>query len=333
MSSFLFRVPAVFLLFASLLLPLSLRGAEKEWRVSLQWRLQSQFAGYIMAEHDGIYRKNGLNVKLIFYNTEGSYLSDLEAGKIDFVNCFLAEGVAAAAEGQDIRHAGQLCQSSALMFTARKSSGIRSMSDLAGRRVGVWYASPVRKMMTRFLENNGAVRCEIFPVAYSPVLFLYGGVDAVSATMYNEYFQIICSGIEPEELVNFELKKYFPGLADDALFARGDTLKNHADTAKKLVRCTLEGWEIAFRDKERTVEIITGMMHKQGLQSNRSHERWMLDRMEEIVFPNGKRHRGELGKQSFDAAMSAMGIRPEKLDFAAFAPLGAEGNDATEAPR
>jgi NitT/TauT family transport system substrate-binding protein len=59
------------------------------------------------------------------------------------------------------------------------------------------------------------------------------------------------------------------------------------------VKSSLEGWEYAFKYPEEALSIVMRRVQDGNAGTNRVHQRWMLDRMKDVIlYPDG---RGPLG--------------------------------------
>ncbi|HPT73077.1 MAG TPA: ABC transporter substrate-binding protein, partial [Candidatus Cloacimonadota bacterium] len=162
-----------------------------------QWQPQAQFAGYYVAKEMGYYQKYGLDVTILPGGPEEPSAEMLEKEKVDIATMFLASALTERAKGLDIINIGQVSQMSSLIFVAKKSSGIRSPSDMNGKKIGIW-RSDFREIPLAFLDEYH-IKATIVPISWSVDLFLEDGIDVMAVEWYNEYHQILNSGFDPNE--------------------------------------------------------------------------------------------------------------------------------------
>ncbi|MDD4771827.1 MAG: ABC transporter substrate-binding protein [Bacteroidales bacterium] len=253
---------------------------------SPHWLPQAQFAGFYVALDQGFYEEVGLDVELIHPSANISSINLLKEGKADVVSTFLMDAVKRRVNGLPLVSFAQLSQHSALMLVVKKSSGISSVADLNGKKLGIW-SSGFDDIPFAFLHDQH-IEMEIVRIHSSINLFLMEGIDAMTVMNYNEYNQIINSGINQEELVTFYLADYGYDIPEDGLYCLESTYASKKESLKKFAEATLKGWAYAGENKEYTLHLVVNEMEKAHLPNNKSHQRWMLDRMLELITPTNK---------------------------------------------
>ncbi|HTY26107.1 MAG TPA: ABC transporter substrate-binding protein [Desulfomonilaceae bacterium] len=256
-------------------------------KVSLvpQWIPQAQFAGYIVALEKGFYREAGLDLTLLRGGPANPAFEALRTGKATFCTEWVSVGVQKRASGLPVVNLAQVIQKSALMLIAKKRSGITSVIDLDGKRVGSWGGAFQIQPMAFFRMYNLRVTTVLM---YSTVnLFLKGGVDAVSAMWYNEYHTILNSGYNPDELTLFFFSDFGLNFPEDGLYCLEETLRADPDACARLVQASLRGWLYAFENETEALDLVMKYANAAHTGTNKAHQRWMLARMKDLILPNG----------------------------------------------
>ena len=152
---------------------------------------------------------------------------------------------------------------------------------------------------------------EMVPILNTINLFLMDGVDALTVMYYNEYDQIINSGVNEDELSTFFFSRYGFDIPEDGLYCLDKTYAGKKDMLGKFVNATLKGWEYAAQHKDYTIDLVVTEMNKAHLPSNEAHQRWMLDKVLELITPGSKDTRkGLLLKNDFDSALQILKSGP-----------------------
>lgn len=309
-------------LFAALL-PLRAGSAETAFRVRMLWLPQAEFAGFYLAAEDGLYEQANLRVKIEHPRPDEEIFDTLKNGEADLIVAWPLAALCRAAAGDDLVNAGQLARSSALMLIARQSSGINRPEDMANRRIGLWPTPSLQSTLLSFLAHYGVHRYTVVPVYTNVDLFLYGGVDVTVGVHYDEYYRLFAAGIDPEALTVFRLNDAFPKLVDDGLYCTRQTYEADPEALDRFLAATLEGWRRAFADPGRALRIVRRRCRENGVPYSYAHQRWMLNSMKALIFPNGDRHDGQLDRASFDECLRLLKLDAPAVTYASFAPAAA----------
>ncbi len=307
-----------------LLLPLT-AGANDLRAVAFipQWVPQAQFAGYYLAREKGFFKEAGLDVTILRGGPGAPPSEYLADGKAQFGSMFLSKGIQLRANGVKVVNICQLVQRSSLMLVAKTTSGIASPEDMNGKKVGLWEGEFDLQPQAFFK----AYHLTIHPVRQtsSMTLFLRDGVDVVSAMWYNEYHRLLNSGLDPDELKTFFFSDYNLNFPEDGIYVPEAFYRQEPETCHRFVRAVLRGWRYAFAHPEETVDFL---MHYDtiGRDSNRAHQHWMLDRMQDIIQPAGSEvPMGELQKTDYDRVAGELlraGMIRQAPAFAEFSRTG-----------
>lgn len=248
------------------------------------WLPQAQFAGYYMAAEKGFYRKHGINLTVLRGGPEYPPSATIARNKVTFATTFLSSAIQLRNQGVPLVNIGQIVQRSGFILVTKKSSGINRPADLNGKKVGLW--SDFRLQPLAFFRKYGL---DIKPVYQGSTmnLFLRGGVAAASAMWYNEYHTLLNSGLNEDELNTFFFDQYGLNFPEDGLYCLGETLRRDAATCCNFVRASLEGWEYAFAHPEETLDVVMRYIQQANVGTNRIHQKWMLARMKDLIFPPG----------------------------------------------
>ncbi|MGB7291895.1 MAG: ABC transporter substrate-binding protein [Thermodesulfobacteriota bacterium] len=250
-----------------------------------QWSHQAQFAGYYVAYEKGIYKRYGIDVTILSGGPDSPSTEYLKDGKSDFATMFLSTAIIEKADGVNLVNIAQIIQRSALMLIAKKSSKINDPKDMDGKKIGLW--GPEFQVQARALFKKYEVVPKIIPQSQSINLFLRDGVDVASAMWYNEYHTILNNGIDPDELSTFFFEDYGLNFPEDGIYTLKENFETDPSLSCAFVKASIEGWKYAFENPDEAIDIVLKYMRNSKLPANRTHQRWMLDRMKDIVLDDG----------------------------------------------
>jgi NitT/TauT family transport system substrate-binding protein len=268
------------------------------------WSPQAQFAGYYMARDRGFYAREGLAVTILRGGPDQPAVPALVSGEADIASTFLATALARRAEGVPLKNLAQLGRRSALLLVAKKGAGIRSPADLDGKTVTVW---PDFDLQPRALFRKFGVKPRVLPQRQSLDLFLRDGAAAASAMWYNEYHRLLNAGWNEDELVVIRYDDFGLNLPEDGLYCLEKTLRERPTACRAFVRATLAGWRAAFEQPEQALDLVLDEVRAANLPASRSHQRWMLARMKDIMLPDRDPARlGVLDEATYTNAVGVM---------------------------
>lgn len=261
------------------------------------WLPQAQFAGYYMAQKQGIYSKYGIDIEILTGKARTLSLDDLRLGSADFSSGFLSSAIKSYDSGNPIVNICQLSGKSALLFVAKKSSGIQSIADMSGKRIGIW-KSGFQEVPLAFLQSRH-IKAEIVPIKSTVNLFLEGGVDVLTVMSYNEYHQLINAGLNEDEMTVFSLSDNSFNVPEDGIYCTKELWQSNPDLCQRFVRATIEGWKYAFEHEEEALDEVLARMYAEKIPANRAHQRWQLKAMKELFSLGGELLTGKLSAEDF----------------------------------
>jgi len=244
-----------------------------------------------MAKEKGFYERHGIDLTLLQGGPTSPSSAFLLEGKADFVTMWLSNAIRMRASGHGIINIGQIMQRSALMLLAKKSRGIHRPEDFNDKKVGLWGEDFQIQPRAFFKKYN--LHVKVIPQSFSVNLFLRDGVEVASAMWYNEYHTILNAGLNPDELTSFFFHDYGLNFPEDGIYALEKTFNKDPALSCALVKATIEGWSYAFAHPGETLDIVLRVMVQAKIPANRMHQKWMLNRMKDLISPPD--HRGRIG--------------------------------------
>ncbi len=284
------------------------------------WEPQAQFTGYYVALDKGIYARNGIDLKILRAGPGHSPAEALEKGTADFAILWLSTALQHRSAGTEFVNLAQIIQRSSKMLISKKTTGINTIADMEGKKVGLFGGDESIPFRTLFANHHVKVR-EVRQ-SHTVNLFLRGGVDVTSAMWFNEYHTILDSGIDPDELNVIFLRDQGMNFLEDGIYTMEKTVHKDPALATAFVTASLEGWRYAFDHPDEALNIVLKYMHEAQLPASRMHQKWMLDRMQDLMMPAAPEARfGQLKEQDYlyvCHALQQQGLIRTYPDYATF---------------
>ncbi len=262
--------------------------------IQLKWVAQSQFAGYYAAAAKGYYKQFGLDVTIKPGGPDITPEQVVASGQAEFGIDWLPSLLATRDKGGDLVNIAQVFTRSGMTELTHKDSGITSVAQMKGKKVGVWCCGNENELYAALVKNGlnpkstGSVK--IINQPFDMNLFLQRKVDAAAAMTYNELAQVLETK-NPKtgklytlaDLNVITMEQAGTAMLEDGIFATGDWLKDakHVDIAKRFVAASLQGWAYC-RDN---VTACTGIVLKNGTLLGKGHQTWQTNEINKLIWP------------------------------------------------
>ena len=223
----------------------------------LHWVAGGANAGFAAAVAEGFYKDAGLDVKVVEGNGSGNTAQLVANGRSELA---YADAVAVSqliAKGAPMRIVSTVYQSNPNAVLALKKTGIKSIKDLVGRKVGVPSGSSQTTMLPLFLKANGLKESDVNlinmpPTSMVPSL-LQGQVDAILGSIDAYQIQLEAQGAQ---LDIYRFADYGVPTVSTSIFASNAYLKDNPEVVKKFIAASLKGWAFALDNPDKTVKDI-----------------------------------------------------------------------------
>jgi NitT/TauT family transport system substrate-binding protein len=263
-------------------------------RLQLQWVAQSQFAGYYAAEALGFYEDEGLDVTILEGAVEIVPQQVVAAGGAEFGIAWVPKVLETREAGPNLVNIGQVFQRSGTLQVAFVDSGIETVEDFRGRRVGTWGFGNEHELFAAMravdIDPDNPDDVTIVQQPFDMSLLVNGEVDAAQAMTYNEYAQVLEQTdpetgeflFFPEDLNVIDFNEVGTAMLQDHIFVDGDWLADNEDVAVAFLRASFRGW-IHCRDNfDECVDIVLD----NGPTLGEGHMRWMLNEINKLIWPS-----------------------------------------------
>ncbi len=263
-------------------------------KVTLQskWVVQSQFAGYYAAKDQGYYEDEGLEVDIRPGGPDIVPEQVVLGGQAEFGINWLDSTLATRDKGQNIVNIAQVFTRSGMTEVTWKDTGLDQITDLKGKKVGVWLGGNEHKLFAALNKNGLDPQKDVEIVAqpFDMELFLKREIDAAAAMTYNELAQVLESK-DPEtgqlytidQLNVLKMSDLGTGALEDGVFVREDWIaeEGNEDVAKRFLKASFRGWVYCRDNPEECLQIVL----KNGPTLPEGHQRWQLNEVNELIWP------------------------------------------------
>jgi NitT/TauT family transport system substrate-binding protein len=264
-----------------------------EVTVILKWVAQSQFAGYYAAKDLGYYDDLCLDVTVMPAGGNIVPHQILASGEAQFAIDHEVNSLIAREEGADSVNIGQVFRRGGYLQVAWADSGIETIEDLRGTKVGSWgfgnelilYAA----LRGAGIEPN--VDAEIVQQPFDVSMLLRSEVDSIQAKTYNEYAQLLEATnpdtgelYQPEDFNAINLNELGYDSLEDAVYARDEWLSegDNADIATRFLQGSFQGWVHCRDNFDECVQIVLD----NGSALGQGHMTWMLNEINKLIWPS-----------------------------------------------
>jgi NitT/TauT family transport system substrate-binding protein len=223
----------------------------------LNWVAGGANAGFAAAVAEGFYKEAGLDVKLVEGNGSGNTAQLVANNRSEIA---YADAVAVSqliAKGAPMKIVSTVYQSNPNAVLALKKTNIKSIKDLAGKKVGVPSGSSQTTMLPLFLKANGLKESDVtlinMPATSMVPSLLQGQVDAILGSIDAYQIQAEAQGAQ---LDIYRFADYGVPTVSTSIFASNAFLKDNPEVVKKFIAASLKGWSFALDNPDKTVKDI-----------------------------------------------------------------------------
>ncbi|MBD3669663.1 MAG: ABC transporter substrate-binding protein [Gammaproteobacteria bacterium] len=221
-------------------------------RLYLKWSHQFQFAGYYAAIEKGYYRDEGLELELVEKQTDLNYEDALLERDFDFAimdsSVLLSKHI-----GDDIKIIAAIFQHSPLVLMSLKSSGIRNIHNLAGKRI--MFSHEENSIIPAMLEHSG-IKADMYthlPHSYDYDDLLEGNTDAMAAYITTQPYMMESKDIS---YYIIDPASYGFDAYGDMLISTHAELEQNTERAEAFLRASIKGWKYALENSDEIIDLI-----------------------------------------------------------------------------
>jgi ABC-type nitrate/sulfonate/bicarbonate transport system substrate-binding protein len=235
-------------------------------RYQLDWIKNSQFSGFYVADSEGYYAEEGLQVDLLPGADVASHEAVVAGGGAEIgTSSFLSRTVDAINAGSDLVVVGAGLQRSPIGLLSLPDNPIRTARDILGKRIGLQEGATAEIRL--ILELNGLPPDDWIevPVGFDPSPLVEGQVDAYYAYLTNQPLILEDMGVEYVAVSFDELGWEQYGML---AITKRSYLQENRDRVVGFMRATIKGWERTVADPDLGVRLTMQYGKDLGLEED-----------------------------------------------------------------
>jgi NitT/TauT family transport system substrate-binding protein len=260
--------------------------------LQLKWVTQAQFAGYYAAKEQGYYEEEGLNVTIRPGGPDIVPEQVVLGGQAEFGINWLDNTLATRDQGGEITNIAQVFTRSGMTEITWADSGLEAITDLEGKKVGVWLGGNEHKLFAALNKNGLDPQSDVEIVAqpFDMNLFVNREIDAAAAMTYNELAQVLeqenpdtGSLYTLDDLNVFLMSELGTGALEDGIFVRSDWIEDEGnqDIATRFLKASFKGWVYCRDNAEECLQTVLD----NGPTLGEGHQRWQLNEINKLIWP------------------------------------------------
>jgi NitT/TauT family transport system substrate-binding protein len=241
--------------------------------------LEASMAPFVVAASRGLFAREGVTVTSNFVNGSLEAIAKVAAGDSELALVDINELIRwrDKPDAPPIKAVFMLFNQSPYSFVARKSRGIRSLSDIAGKTVGVADSDFSIRLWPALARQNGikADSLKIYKMSAAvrePILSA-GQVDAVAGFSYLSAVNLRDRGVPATDLTVLRYADYGCEAYGFALIVNPAFAAAKPEAVRGFVRAVISGTHATIRDPARAVDDVVSRMEggSRDLELQRLH--------------------------------------------------------------
>ncbi|MCU0524102.1 MAG: ABC transporter substrate-binding protein [Elainella sp. Prado103] len=224
--------------------------------MQLDWVFNVQFAGLLLAEHQGLYRQKGLTLTIKPWES-GMIVPEVVAANPMMIGCSEQNLILdAQAQGIPLKAIATMFQASPYALMTMPNRGLTQLTDLVGKKVGV-HADGVKVMeLVKGVSGLAPTDIEVVEIPYDNKLdrLISGELDALQCYAVDE--PIGFRQKVGEAPVLMPMDQYGYKAYAQVFFTTDSMLQQAPEQVKAFLEASFAGWELALADIPGTARLV-----------------------------------------------------------------------------
>lgn len=236
-----------------------------------QWTAQAQFAGYYVAETKGFYREAGVKVRIEHPSVTQPAIARLLQNECQATTLQLCQALEIVDGGIPLVNILQTSMNNAMVIVSARD---RDPLKQKGAKVGIWSVGFGQLAICMSIKDR--LDYKWVRSAQNVNLFVAGALDATLAMSYNEYYQLVQSGIRMTNKKVYRFCDHGYNVQEDGVYMTRRYYEDHKEQARRFAQASRRGWEWAAAHPDETLDIVMQYADRNHIATNRVMQRLML---------------------------------------------------------
>ncbi len=237
-----------------------------------QWTAQAQFAGYYVAQEKGFYKEAGIDVKIVHPSVTQSAVNRMLNNESQATTLQLCQAMELVDLGEELVNILQTSMNNAMVIVSARNKNPMTQK---GQRVGIWSAGFGQIAICMSIKEK--LDYDWVRFATNINLFVAGALDATLAMSYNEYYQLVQTGMKLSDKNVYRFCDHGYNIQEDGVYMTRSYYEKHRKQAKAFANASKKGWLWAVDHPEETLEIVMRYAKTDRIATNRVMQKLMLE--------------------------------------------------------
>ena len=251
-----------------------------------QWTAQAQFAGYYVAEAMGFYREAGVDVRIEHPLTTQPAMSRLRKNQCQATTLQLCQAMEIVDGGIPLVNILQTSMNNAMVIVSARDQDPLTQK---GARVGIWSVGFGQLAICMSIKEH--LDYEWVRFAHNVNLFVAGALDATLAMSYNEYYQLLQTGMALDDKNVYRFCDHGYNVQEDGVYMTREYYSEHKDQARRFAEASKRGWEWAVEHPDEALDIVMKYVDMNNIATNRVMQQLMLQEVLRLLVDRESKQR------------------------------------------
>jgi NitT/TauT family transport system substrate-binding protein len=291
-------------------------AAQDKVTLRLDWVFGTEHSGVWTAQQKGFFKEENLDVRILPGEGSSVTVKLVGTGDVDFGYATADQALLAYSRGLPVVTTAVILQSSPTGIVFPKSTGIKKLTDLYGKRLGLQLKSAVERQwrVVAKMQNIDTSKINEVPADLAVAqLIIAGRIDAGVAFFFNDGMRPIVEGIDMDWILfrDVGLPMYSSGLTVNAA-----TIEKKPELVARFTRAFVRGWAYAKANPEEAFALTVKAQPTLDNKYNKLKLPAVLGLLDSPdTLKNGVGHSDRAGWEALQKALVAVDLLKEPVDL------------------